>query len=70
MFSLILHEIDFYLDFALSPFLQLLFRTLNLYQEKKFLFIYENNKVRNYEKDYYLILQQMKKEFYLTVIII
>ena len=70
MFSLILHEIDFYLNFTSSLFLQLSFKILNFYQEKRFLSIYENNKIRSYEKDYHLALQQMKKELHLTVIII
>ena len=50
MFSLILHEIDFYLNFILSLFLQSLFRISNLCQEKRFLFIHENNKIKNYKK--------------------
>ena len=36
MFSLILHKIDFYLNFALLIFLQLLFRILSFYQKKDF----------------------------------
>ena len=70
MFSLILYKIDFYLNFISSSFLQSLSRILNLYQEKRFSFIYENNKIRNYKKDYHLTLQQIKKKLYLTVIII
>ena len=56
MFSLILYEINFYLDFASLSFLQLLSKILNFYQKKRFSFIYENNKIRNYEKDYHLTL--------------
>ena len=70
VFSLILHEINFYLNLISSPFLQSSFRILNFYQKKRFLSIHENNKVKSYEKDHYLILQQMEKELHLTVIII
>ena len=57
MFNLILYEIDFYLDLASLPFLQSLSRIPNLYQGKRFLFIYRNNKIRNYKKDHHITLQ-------------
>ena len=69
MFSLILHEINFYLNLILSFFSQSLFRISNLCQEKRFSSIHENNKIRNYKKDHHLILWQMEKELHLTVII-
>ena len=68
MFSLTLQEIDFYLNLTSSFFLQSLSKILSLYQKKRFLFIYKNNKVKNYEKDHHLTLQQIEKELHLTVI--
>ena len=68
MFSLILQEIDFYLNLASLPFSQLLFKISNFYQEKRFLFIYKSNKIRSYKKNHYLALQQMEKELHLAVI--
>ena len=70
MFNLILQEIDSYLNLTSPPFLQSLSKIPNLYQEKRFLFIYESNKIRSYEKDHHLALQQMEKELHLAVIII
>ena len=56
MFSLILHKIDFYLDFASPSSSQSLSRIPSLYQEKRFPSIHENNKIRSYEKNHHLAL--------------
>ena len=69
MFSLILQEIDFYLNFTSSFSSQSSFKISNLCQKKKILFIYKSNKIKNYEKNHHLILQQMEKELHLTAII-
>ena len=68
VFSLTLHEIDFYLGLASPPSLQSLSRIPSLCQEKRFSFIYGNNKVRSYEKDHHLTLQWMEKELHLAAI--
>ena len=68
MFSLILQKIDFYLNFTSPPSSQSSFKIPNLCQEKRFPFIYKSNKIRSYEKDHHLTLQQMEKELHLTAI--
>ena len=65
---MILHEIDFYLDLTSPFFLQSSSRILSLCQEKRFSFTHRNNKIRSYEKNHHLVLQQMEKELHLTVI--
>ena len=69
VFNLILHEIDFYLNLTSPPSSQSSFKISSLCQEKRFPFIYKNNKVRSYEKDHHLTLWQMEKELHLAAII-
>ena len=69
IFSLILNEIDNFLNLIKSCFTQSFVAISKLYQEKECLSSHVNIKINSYDRDHFLISRQMKQELYLIVVI-